>query len=55
VSVNKIRIYSRKRCRRPAVGLDAADRFLDNLADPNESLAQEWEFFWQQVGVVRRL
>ena len=43
VTVNKIRIYSRKRRRRPAVGLDAADSFLDSLADPKGSLAQEWD------------
>jgi RNA polymerase sigma-70 factor, ECF subfamily len=43
VTVNKIRTYSRKRRRRPAVGLDAADSFLDSLADPKGALAQEWD------------
>jgi RNA polymerase sigma-70 factor, ECF subfamily len=43
VTVNKIRIYSRKRRRRPAAGLDPAGSFLDSLADPNGALAQEWD------------
>ncbi len=43
VTVNKIRNYRRKRHRRPAVGLDAADGFLERLSDPNDDLAQEWD------------
>ncbi len=43
VTVNKIRNYRRKRHRRPAVGLDSADGFLDRLSDPNDDLAREWD------------
>ena len=39
VTVNKIRNYRRKRHRRPAVGLDPADGFLERLSDPNGDLA----------------
>src|SRR6059058_5655110 len=35
VTVNKILNYRRQRQRRPSVGLDAADGFLDRLSDPN--------------------
>ena len=43
VTVNKIRTYRRKRRRRPAVGLDPADGFLERLSDPNDDLAREWD------------
>jgi len=43
VTVNKIRTHRRRRNRRPAVGLDPADGFLDSLADPNGNLAREWD------------
>jgi RNA polymerase sigma-70 factor (ECF subfamily) len=43
VTVNRIRIYCRKRRRRPAVGLDPADGFLELLSDPNDDLAREWD------------
>jgi len=43
VTVNKIRNYRRKRYRRPAVGLDLADGFLERLSDPNDDLAREWD------------
>lgn len=43
VTVNKVRNYRRKRQRRPAVGLDPADGFLEQLADPNGDLAREWD------------
>jgi len=42
VTVNKIRNFRRKRHRRPAVGLDPADRFLERLSDPNDDLSREW-------------
>jgi len=42
VTVNKIRNYRRKRQRRPVVGLDPADGFLERLSDPNDDLAREW-------------
>jgi RNA polymerase sigma-70 factor (ECF subfamily) len=43
VTVNKVRNYRRKSGRRPSVGLDAVDGFLDRLSDPNDDLAREWE------------
>ena len=43
VTVNKIRNYRRKRYRRPAVGLDPADSFLERLCDQNDNLAREWD------------
>ncbi len=43
VTVNKVRNYRRKRQRRPAVGLDQADGFLERLSDPNDDLAREWD------------
>jgi len=43
VTVNKIRNYRRQRHRRPAVGLDLADGFLERLSDPNDDLAREWD------------
>jgi RNA polymerase sigma-70 factor, ECF subfamily len=43
VTVNKVRTHRRRRHRRPAVGLDPAEGFLDSLADPNGELAREWD------------
>jgi RNA polymerase sigma-70 factor (ECF subfamily) len=43
VTVNKVRNYRRKRHRRPSVGLDPADGFLERLSDPNGDLAREWD------------
>jgi RNA polymerase sigma-70 factor, ECF subfamily len=43
VTVNKVRNYRRKRQRRPAVGLDPADGFLERMSDPNDDLAREWD------------
>jgi RNA polymerase sigma-70 factor (ECF subfamily) len=43
VTVNRIRIYFRKRQRRPAVGLDPAEGFLERLSNPNDDLAREWD------------
>jgi RNA polymerase sigma-70 factor (ECF subfamily) len=43
VTVNKVRTHRRRRHRRPAVGVDATDGFLDTLADPNGELAREWD------------
>jgi RNA polymerase sigma-70 factor, ECF subfamily len=43
VTVNKVRNYRRKRHRRPAVGADQADGFLERLSDPNGDLAREWD------------
>jgi DNA-directed RNA polymerase specialized sigma24 family protein len=33
----------KQRLRRPIVGLDPADGFLDRLADPHSQLAHEWD------------
>ena len=43
VTVNKVRNYRRQCQRRPAVGLDPTDGFLERLADPNDELAREWD------------
>jgi RNA polymerase sigma-70 factor (ECF subfamily) len=43
VTVNKILNYRRQRQRRPAVGLDPADGFLEQVSDPNGELAREWD------------
>jgi RNA polymerase sigma-70 factor (ECF subfamily) len=43
VTVNKIRNYRSKRQRRPTVGRDPADGFLEQLSDPNGDLAREWD------------
>ncbi len=43
MTVNKLRTYRKKRNRRPAVGFDATDGFLQQLADPNGDLAREWD------------
>ena len=43
VTVNRILNYRRQRHRRPAVGLDPADGFLERLSDPNGDLAREWD------------
>jgi RNA polymerase sigma-70 factor (ECF subfamily) len=43
VTVNRVRSHRKKRHRRPTVGLDPADGFLDSLADPNGDLAREWD------------
>jgi RNA polymerase sigma-70 factor (ECF subfamily) len=43
VTVNKTRNYCRKRQRRPTVGLNSANGFLEQLADPNGDLARDWD------------
>jgi RNA polymerase sigma-70 factor (ECF subfamily) len=43
VTVNAVRNERRRRRRRPTVALDAADTFLDRLADPDDDLAGEWD------------
>ena len=43
VTVNKVRNYRRKSHRRPAVGLDPAEGFLEGLSDPEGELAREWD------------
>jgi RNA polymerase sigma-70 factor (ECF subfamily) len=43
VTVNKVRTYRKQRRRRPLVGLDPTDGFLDRLSEPNGDLAREWD------------
>jgi RNA polymerase sigma-70 factor (ECF subfamily) len=43
VTVNRLRTHRKQRLRRPGVGLDPADGFIDRLADPNGDLAREWD------------
>jgi RNA polymerase sigma-70 factor (ECF subfamily) len=43
VTINKLRTHAKQQHRRPAVGLDGADGFLDRLAEPNSELAREWD------------
>jgi RNA polymerase sigma-70 factor (ECF subfamily) len=43
VTVSKVRRYREKQRRRPAVGLDQTDGFLERLSDPNDDLAREWD------------
>jgi RNA polymerase sigma-70 factor, ECF subfamily len=43
VTVNKVRTWRRQRLKRPAVGLDPADGFLERLADPDGDLAHQWD------------
>jgi RNA polymerase sigma-70 factor, ECF subfamily len=43
VTVNKVRSYRKKYDRRPIVGLDPAEGFLDRLSDPKDDLAREWD------------
>jgi RNA polymerase sigma-70 factor (ECF subfamily) len=43
IAVNQVRTHRKKQHRRPIVGLDPADGFLDRLADPTSELALEWD------------
>ena len=43
ITVNKARTFSKQRHWRPAVGLDLADGFLDQMADPDSDLARQWD------------
>jgi RNA polymerase sigma-70 factor (ECF subfamily) len=43
VAVNQVRTWRKQRKRRPLVGLDPTDGFLDRLADPAGDLAREWD------------
>ena len=43
VTVNRVRNHRRDCQRRPAVGLDPADGFLERLSDPSGDLAREWD------------
>jgi RNA polymerase sigma-70 factor, ECF subfamily len=43
VTVNRVRTHRRKRRRIPVAGIDPAEGFLSELADPNGNLAREWD------------
>jgi RNA polymerase sigma-70 factor (ECF subfamily) len=43
VAVNRVRTHWTQRKRRPTVGLDSADGFLDRLAGADGELAREWD------------
>ena len=43
VTVNKARSFSKQRDRRPTVGLDLTDGFLDKMANPDSDLARQWD------------
>jgi RNA polymerase sigma-70 factor (ECF subfamily) len=43
VTVNRVRSRRKARQRRPAVGLDPTDDFLNQVADPNSELARQWD------------
>jgi len=43
VTVNKVRSYRKRPHRRPGLGPDATDGFLDRLGDPRDDLAREWD------------
>ena len=43
VTVNVLRNHRKRQFRKPAVGLDPCDAFLDGLAEPNSELAREWD------------
>jgi RNA polymerase sigma-70 factor, ECF subfamily len=43
ITVNRARNFNKQRGRRPTVGLDPTDGFLDSMADPDGELAQQWD------------
>ncbi len=43
ITVNVVRNHRRRLSRRPAVGMEPFDAFLDGLAEPNSELAREWD------------
>lgn len=43
VTVNRLRAFRKRQRRQPVVGLDPADQFLDQLADPSGALAKQWD------------
>ncbi len=42
ITANKARNHCKHRARRPTVGMDQAEGFLDQMADPESDLAREW-------------
>ncbi len=59
VTVNRVRTHRKRRHKRPAVGLDPAEQFLESLADLNGDLAREWDqdhdrqVFAKLLGIVQ--
>ncbi len=43
ITANKARNHGKYRDRRPAVGMDQADGFLEQMADPDSDLARQWD------------
>jgi RNA polymerase sigma-70 factor (ECF subfamily) len=43
ITANKARNYCKRRDRRPTVGIDQAEGFLDQMADPDSDLARQWD------------
>jgi RNA polymerase sigma-70 factor (ECF subfamily) len=43
VAVNRLRTHRKQQHRRPIVGLDPVEGFLDRLADPTSELARQWD------------
>jgi RNA polymerase sigma-70 factor (ECF subfamily) len=43
ITANKARNHCKQRDRRPTVGMDQAEGFLDQMADPDSDLAREWD------------
>ncbi len=43
ITANKARNYCKQRDRRPAIEMDWADGFLEQLVDPESALSREWD------------
>jgi RNA polymerase sigma-70 factor (ECF subfamily) len=43
VTVNRLRTHRKRRRRRPSVGLDPTDQFVEQLADSDGDLARQWD------------
>ncbi len=43
ITANKARNHGKYRDRRPAVGMDQAEGFLEQMADPDSDLARQWD------------
>jgi RNA polymerase sigma-70 factor (ECF subfamily) len=43
ITANKARNYCKQRDRRPTIGMDQAEGFLEQMADPDSDLAREWD------------
>ena len=43
ITANKARNHCKYRDRRPAIGMDQAEGFLEQMADPESDLARQWD------------